>query len=410
MGILFSAGLTFPGPRGLRAFQGFAAVSLTGALISFYFVYLQLRVLHKTCPGCLALAVTTAFVFGVAGTIRNNLREGRVPVPSGGAVGLMVLLPMLLGPAALALTISGGDGGKAGEKPILEIGKRAWTQADFEKEYGEHASELRTQAVELQDRWADEKLHEWQLDQAAAARGESRQAFESRLRSDLVVDEALLGGLQGKDREARKRELEEALLEEALRKAAEGVAAKVVVRKHWTRPVPTRVRLDAEGLQTDGPATAPVLVVLSSDFECPFCRRTAGHLSALRKEFGERVRVAYLHNPLPSHKGARLAAAAAECAGSMGKFWEFRAAVMKRPVGVTLEGLVDCAREVGLDPERFRAELGTGRYEALVDAQRKRITTLGLSAVPVFIVNGRVFQGAIDPGTLRKAVEEALRP
>jgi protein-disulfide isomerase len=223
------------------------------------------------------------------------------------------------------------------------------------------------------------------------------------------VEEALLGSLQGKEREERKKGLEAAMLEEALRKAAEGSGAKAAVRKHWARPAPTRVRLDAEGLQTDGPPGAPVLVILGSDFECPFCRRTSGHLAALRKEFGDRVRVAYLHNPLPSHRGARLAAAASECAGSMGKFWEYRAAVMKRPVGVPLDALVDCAREVGLDPERFRAELDTGKYEAVVDAQRKKITALGLSAVPVFVVNGRVLQGAVEFGTLRKAVEEALR-
>src|SRR5215218_6036555 len=41
----------------------------------------------------------------------------------------------------------------------------------------------------------------------------------------------------------------------------------------------------------EGPATAPVDIVVFSDYQCPACRTLAGYLNAVRAEYPEQVAV-----------------------------------------------------------------------------------------------------------------------
>src|SRR5690606_25569576 len=61
-----------------------------------------------------------------------------------------------------------------------------------------------------------------------------------------------------------------------------------------------------------GSRSAPVTLVVFSDFECPFCKKLHGTLRELQGRYGpKQVRIVWKHNPLPFHKNARPAAEAA---------------------------------------------------------------------------------------------------
>ena len=47
-----------------------------------------------------------------------------------------------------------------------------------------------------------------------------------------------------------------------------------------------------------GPATAPVTLLESGDYECPYTRRAQAVVVGLRRRFGDRLRVVYRHFPL----------------------------------------------------------------------------------------------------------------
>ena len=59
-----------------------------------------------------------------------------------------------------------------------------------------------------------------------------------------------------------------------------------------------------DGLPLKGSDKAKVTIVECSDFDCPFCKRGAGTIEQVAKEFGDKVAVYYAHNPLPMHKQA----------------------------------------------------------------------------------------------------------
>lgn len=74
-----------------------------------------------------------------------------------------------------------------------------------------------------------------------------------------------------------------------------------------------------------GSPTAPVWMVIVSDFQCDSCRAFAVNvLPLIRKEYVDagRVRIAFVNDPQEIHFNARFAANAALCAGGSGRFWE----------------------------------------------------------------------------------------
>jgi len=54
-----------------------------------------------------------------------------------------------------------------------------------------------------------------------------------------------------------------------------------------------------------GSRTAPVTMVVFSDFECPFCQRVETTITQLKEKYGaDKLRVVWKNNPLPFHKNA----------------------------------------------------------------------------------------------------------
>ena len=70
-----------------------------------------------------------------------------------------------------------------------------------------------------------------------------------------------------------------------------------------------------------GRADAPLVMVVFSDFQCPFCKRVEPTLAELEKHYGKKLRVVWKNYPLPFHPDAEPAAEAAMAADAQGKFW-----------------------------------------------------------------------------------------
>src|SRR3954469_6133295 len=70
---------------------------------------------------------------------------------------------------------------------------------------------------------------------------------------------------------------------------------------------------------TWGSRTAPVTIVIFSDFQCPFCSRVEPTITQLKEKYGaDKLRVVWKNSPLPFHQNARPAAVAAETVFRLG--------------------------------------------------------------------------------------------
>ena len=92
-------------------------------------------------------------------------------------------------------------------------------------------------------------------------------------------------------------------------------------------PSPPRLPLGPDD-HVDGPADAPLELVMYGDFQCPYCTAAQGILRRVRDRLDGRLRFAFRHFPLDAlHPDAQRAAEASEAAAAQGAFWEMHDAL-----------------------------------------------------------------------------------
>jgi predicted DsbA family dithiol-disulfide isomerase len=189
-------------------------------------------------------------------------------------------------------------------------------------------------------------------------------------------------------------------------------ATRVPEELPFTQLPPERVPRPGLDLPSRGPADAKVTLQIFSDFECPFCAKTAPVIEALASEFGPRLRIVFRNYPLPAHPHARLAAAAAlevyvERGGAA--FFRMHDALFARaPHGLDGGVLERLASAEKVDPTRFRQALTSGVHDARIEADIAAGDLAGIEGTPAFLVNDWYGFGALPYVVLRAAIVRAL--
>lgn len=143
-----------------------------------------------------------------------------------------------------------------------------------------------------------------------------------------------------------------------------------------------------------GNLDASVTIVEYSDFQCPACAFYFSMTQQLIEEIGNEARLVYRHFPLDSiHQNAKMAARAAEAAGSMGKFWEMHDLLFERQdqwsnLSDPKETFIGYAQELALDQDQFSAALDSADIKNAVDEDQSSGFGFGLRGTPTFFVNG----------------------
>ena len=156
-----------------------------------------------------------------------------------------------------------------------------------------------------------------------------------------------------------------------------------------------------------GPEKAPVTVVEYGDFECSYCGQAEPMLRELLADSGD-VRYVWRHLPLTDvHPHAQHAAEAAEAAGRQGAFWEMHDLLFERQDALTPRDLIRYAAELGLDTEKFAADLRDHVGAARIAGDLDSADLSSVSGTPTFFINGSRHHGAYDIGSLKAAVKAA---
>jgi len=161
----------------------------------------------------------------------------------------------------------------------------------------------------------------------------------------------------------------------------------------------------ADGQPARGAAEPLVTIVEFSDFHCAYCRMAADTLADVLRLFPDDVRVVYRHSLLDPEDGT-LAAEASLAAADQGRFWPMHDRLFAASAGIDRAEVDRAAREIGLDLDRFRNDLDSGRFLSAARAADRGASLLGVSATPVFFVNGRPLVGAHGLGTFVRLIEE----
>jgi len=170
------------------------------------------------------------------------------------------------------------------------------------------------------------------------------------------------------------------------------------------------VLVPVAGDPSKGPESARVVLIEFSDFECPYCRVAVRQVEALMKLYPKDIRLFYKQFPLSMHPHAHMAAAASLAAAQQGKFWEMHDQLFAHSRELSPERILLIAKDIGLDVDRFRADLRTGKLDDAVNKDMMDGEKAGVQGTPAFFINGKLYNGAMDVSAVKPLIEAELRP
>ena len=173
-------------------------------------------------------------------------------------------------------------------------------------------------------------------------------------------------------------------------------------------------RRDENDPLTAGSPDAPVGLVVFSDYQCGYCARWSAETLPAMREYVERGQLWIEWRDLNIFgASSERAARASYAAGLQGAFWEFHDALF--PGGKTRseaelgdDALVALAVNLGLDANRFTADMNAETTTAAIAANAELGHRLGASSTPAFLLAGTPIVGAQPTEVFVAAVEAAL--
>ena len=161
-----------------------------------------------------------------------------------------------------------------------------------------------------------------------------------------------------------------------------------------------------------GSRTAPVTIVIFSDFQCPFCTRVETTVNQLKEKYGrDKLRIVWKNNPLPFHKEAKPSAIAAEAVfrlGGSAAFWKFHDSAFAHQKELNAANYETWAAEAGVDRAKFKALIDKPELAAKVDADMAVGKAAGVTGTPASFINGVFLSGAQPIDKFTAIVEEQL--
>jgi protein-disulfide isomerase len=172
---------------------------------------------------------------------------------------------------------------------------------------------------------------------------------------------------------------------------------------------PIRYEVNAPGRPSKGPATAPVVLVLFSDFQCPYCRDFNLTIEDVQKKYGDKVRLVFRQFPLTSiHANAQRAAKASLCAAAQNRFWEMHDLLFRNQNNLTEEFIKSQTKELSLDTNAFNSCLDSAPISTLIREDIRAGSMAGTDGTPALFINGRFLGGARSFEDIAAIIDEEL--
>ena len=187
------------------------------------------------------------------------------------------------------------------------------------------------------------------------------------------------------------------------------------------RPTPNMANAPAGapiGVNMLGSQTAAVTVEEFADYQCGGCVAVHPVMKELASAYaGNRnFRFIYRHYPLaiPAHDKSYEASVATEAAGLQGKFWQMQDQLFRNQAAWTANPNYrqiwsEYASNLGMDVQRFQADLAGIQTKNRVDADIQRGRALNVSSTPSVFVNGKLVPfSELNIASLRRIVDAEI--
>lgn len=183
---------------------------------------------------------------------------------------------------------------------------------------------------------------------------------------------------------------------------------------------------EVEGLRdidhVKGKKNARILLVEYSDLECPFCKKFHPTAQQALDEYKGQLAWIYRHFPLDQiHSKADKEAEATECASELGgedDFWRMTDKIFEVTPsnnGLNLDDLPKLAAQIGLDQNKFKSCLDSGKYAQRVENDYQSGIKAGVRGTPgSFLIDTQTNKklevpGAVPYDSLKSSIDSLLK-
>ncbi len=166
---------------------------------------------------------------------------------------------------------------------------------------------------------------------------------------------------------------------------------------------------------TKGSPKNTIILTEYGDYQCPGCGGAYPYVNQLVETNKENVTFVFRNLPLTSiHPNARAAASAAEAAGLQGKYWEMHDLIYEgqsswssADVSKRLDIFQQYAEQLGLDVEKFKADLGSDVVSQKIRFDQAVAKKDDATATPTFYLNGEKLDDETSQGIVKGDLSKA---
>jgi hypothetical protein len=150
-------------------------------------------------------------------------------------------------------------------------------------------------------------------------------------------------------------------------------------------------RIEPTGAAALGVASAPVVLIYYTDYQCAGCRAFATQtLPELRTRFVDAGALRIVVKDLDTSPESAAIANAARCAAEFGKYWPFHDSVVVVTGAALSRGTFQrIAANIGVPADPFDRCLTRRRHTREVQGETARARRLGVEMLPAFALGGR---------------------
>ena len=179
--------------------------------------------------------------------------------------------------------------------------------------------------------------------------------------------------------------------------------------KNWCNEI-TMLKIpvtSADHMQGD--PSAPIILVEYGDYQCPHCGHAYPIVRRLQTHFGDSLAFVFRNFPLTEiHPDAEAAAETAEFAATSARFWQMHDAIFENQAELSVETLLQLARQLRLPPHELEAAWADRTYRERVREDFAGGVRSGVNGTPTFFINGHRHDGPFELEDLVGAVDAVL--
>ena len=156
-----------------------------------------------------------------------------------------------------------------------------------------------------------------------------------------------------------------------------------------------------------GSDTPKVIIIEFFDYNCSYCKKSLDAVAELlRTEYD--LKISFRDYPILS-PSSRIAAKAALAAKKQGKYFSFHSALMSMQGNLNEDKIFTIANNLEMDIEKLKIDMQKDEIEEIIEDNESLARKLNIRGTPTFIINGKLYAGALDLKKLRQIINNSLQ-